>query len=199
MQKMIGDIAELVLAADLETATALFEGEKFDLVLCDFMFPNGDAMPLLFRIRQKFSPKQLPIVMLTSAADRVTTSKFYQIGVNATVRKPPDPDRFRDLLLQMLHEPWVEKPDYVAADFQLVHWSGADRAYVFCTNLALQTDGPTPEAALQAMREKIDAVLAAELPVPAITTPKISTYNPASRLQRGVPARVNGEAGGPVV
>lgn len=186
ISRVLSDVADVVSVDDVAAAVALFEKEKFDLVLADFLFPAGDAMPLIFRVREQFTPLQLPIVMLTSAADRATLSKFHQAGVNVTVKKPPETARLRETLLQMAREPWVEVPEFACSDFQLLLWRTAHHAFVFCPNLGLQTEADTPDEAMRRMREQIDSVV--DLSVPAITTPKLVSYNPQSRLNKPLTA-----------
>jgi DNA-binding response OmpR family regulator len=179
LQRMLEDVGELTIAASTEQGWECLSRESYKLVICDFMFPEGDAFPLLFKIRKQFTPDQLPIIMLTSAADRVTVSKFHGVGVNAAVRKPPEALHFRDLVFRMMRQPWIERPEYVAGDVQLFTWANSRQAYVFCPNLEIQTKAETSAEAMRLMHEAVRARIAQGESIPTISDPKTTTFFPS--------------------
>lgn len=180
MQKMFEGIFELSIASTRDEGWGLLCRETYKLVICDFMFAEGDAFPLIFKIRKQFSPTELPIIMLTSAADRVNMGKFYGSGVNTTVRKLPEAEKFRDLAFRMIRSPWVDKPEVTGGDAHLLTWTMGDRGYAFCPNLRLQTEGETVGEALKQMHEEILKVLVSGSPIPTIGSPKTTTFVPST-------------------
>ena len=178
MQKMFEGIFELSIASTRDEGWGLLCRETYKLIICDFMFAEGDAFPLIFKIRKQFSPLELPIIMLTSAADRVSMGKFYGSGVNTTVRKLPEAEKFRDLAFRMIRSPWVDKPEVTTGDAHLLTWVMGDRAFAFCANLRLQIEAATVGEAVKQMHEEILKVLAAGGPIPTISSAKTATFVP---------------------
>jgi len=94
------------------------------------------------------------------------------------VRKPPEAGHFRDLVFKMIRQPWVERPEFVTGDVQLLSWMTADQAYVYCPNLEIQTRAETKAEALRLMHEEIRVLLEQGKACPTISDPKLTTYFP---------------------
>jgi diguanylate cyclase (GGDEF)-like protein len=62
----------------------------FDLVLLDVMMPGMDGLEVLGRIRQKFGPASLPVIMVTALAMNQDVVKALAAGANDYVTKPVD-------------------------------------------------------------------------------------------------------------
>ena len=176
MTKYLPAPYQLTVVDSLPAGWAAIQARKFDLVIADYLFPEGDALELIFKIRSVASPLELPVLILSSAADRFLASKFFSAGANATVGKPPNVQQFRELVAKMLAAPWIEKPDFPSIEAHLIAWSTATEAYVYCPSLRLETRGNSPEAALHAMHERIQAHRRDGGELPIITTPKQSVF-----------------------
>lgn len=176
MTKYLPEDYELTILDNLSAGWESIQAKKYDLVITDFMFPQGDAFELIFQVRHRYSPQQLPIVVLTSVADRFLISKLFVAGVNATVSKPPNVPAFRELVAKMIADPWVQRPDFPSEDAHLIIWGTADEFVVFCPNLNFFTRGPTHQAALDAMQQRIRQHTMAGERIPVITTPKQTLY-----------------------
>ncbi len=176
MTKYLPEDYELTILDNLSAGWESIQAKKYDLVITDFMFPQGDAFELIFQVRHRFSPQQLPIIVLTSVADRFLISKLFVAGVNATVSKPPNVPVFRELVAKMITDPWVQRPDFPSEDAHLIIWGTADEFVVFCPNLNFFTRGPTHQAALDAMQQRIRQHSMAGERIPVITTPKQTLY-----------------------
>ncbi len=182
VHRMLEDVCELSIAATLEEAWGQISRERFNLIICDFMFPEGDAFPLIFKIRKQYSAVELPIIMLTSAADRVSVGKFHGSGVNVTVRKIPEAENFRGLVYRMMRQPWVDAPAVPSGgDVQLVAWTTATQSFVYCPNLRSETTGATPEEAMARMHERIANHLETGTALPTISAAKTTRYVPPLR------------------
>jgi signal transduction histidine kinase len=76
----------------LEAIRLIDKGEEFDLVLLDVMMPKMSGYDVCKYIRNKYSPSDLPIIMLT-AKNQVQDIVFgFQAGANDYVQKPFDKD-----------------------------------------------------------------------------------------------------------
>lgn len=176
MTKYLPDEYSLTMVDNLTAGWEAVQSSKFDLVISDFMFPQGDAFELIFQIRHRLSPQQLPIIVLTSVADRFLISKLFVAGVNATIAKPPNVPDFRTLVSRMINDPWVQRPDFPCEDAHLITWGTADEYTVFCPNLNFFARGNSAQAALDAMQSRIRQHTLSGEKIPVITTPKQTLY-----------------------
>jgi predicted RNase H-like HicB family nuclease len=142
-------------------------------------------LPLIFKIRKQYTAQELPIIMLTSAVDKVSIGKFHESGVNTAVRKIPQADQFHDLVYRMLRKPWVDVPEVTVGDAHLLTWTTAEGTHVFCPNLQLLKVAATPEVALAMMQEALAKHLASQGSVPAIGSPKLTVTYPGKKVASG--------------
>lgn len=91
---------EVMLASSLKAARDFYEKHKFDLVLLDWMLPDGQGIDLLKEIRQ--SDTRTPIVLLTARSHLVDKVIGLELGAQDYITKPFEPRelvaRIRSLL-----------------------------------------------------------------------------------------------------
>ena len=75
-------------AVDGKEALKLIEEHPLDLILLDFDIPNMNGLEVLTHIRTKFSPLQLPVIMVTAHTKQEDILKAFQLGVNDYLLKP---------------------------------------------------------------------------------------------------------------
>jgi len=76
--------------------------KKPDLVLTDLNMPEIDGLQLTREIRKKYSPQELPIIMITTQSDFVG-------GTEKTTGKPINDDTIKKLgVNRILHKPFTE-------------------------------------------------------------------------------------------
>jgi len=76
---------QVLTAGDGESALALLEKDKPDLVLLDIMMPGLDGFEVLKRIRQRSS---VPVIMLTAKNEVTTVRDTIGLGADDYIRKP---------------------------------------------------------------------------------------------------------------
>ncbi|WP_119459844.1 response regulator [Rhodospirillaceae bacterium SYSU D60014] len=81
------DVAE---ADGGRSALSLIGREHFDLVLLDIAMPDLDGIEVLKRVRQKHSPLNLPVIMVTAHGESSQTAAALRLGANDYVTKPVD-------------------------------------------------------------------------------------------------------------
>ena len=89
----VKDVAE---AADGSEAIALFEPGKFDLVLTDWNMPGMNGLELLKAIRER--DKAIPVIMVTTEAEKARILEAIQAGVTDYLVKPFQQDALREKL-----------------------------------------------------------------------------------------------------
>ena len=69
-----------------------------DLVLLDLNLPRRNGIEVLTEMRADEALAQIPVIVLTSSAERRDVEACYAAGANAFVVKPQDLDAFMDLI-----------------------------------------------------------------------------------------------------
>ncbi|MBC8352024.1 MAG: response regulator [Planctomycetes bacterium] len=81
-------IEEIVEAADGQEALKFFRSSVFDIVITDFNMPKMNGLELVKEIRAAGS--EVPILMLTTEAERSMVVAAIQAGVSGYLIKPFD-------------------------------------------------------------------------------------------------------------
>ncbi len=79
-------------AEDGYAGLRLLAAERPDCVVLDVMMPGMDGHEVLQRIRRSAGGGDLPVVMLTAAADDAQAWQAWDEGVDYFLAKPFDPD-----------------------------------------------------------------------------------------------------------
>jgi len=93
---------EVVVANDGEEGLVCARAERFDLVSTDVVMPTMDGYELTRRLRAMESYRDVPIVMVTSKAERIDRIRGFDAGVDAYVTKPTDADELLRTALRLL-------------------------------------------------------------------------------------------------
>jgi len=89
-------IQSVVEAADGEQAVALFRPGTFDLVLTDWNMPGKTGLQVIQAIRAQDA--KVPIIMITTEAEKRRVLEAVQAGVTDYLVKPFTPDTLREKL-----------------------------------------------------------------------------------------------------
>jgi two-component system sensor histidine kinase ChiS len=79
---------EIITAPDGFNALALIADKKPDLLLLDIMMPVISGYEVCRRIREKLSPEELPIIMLTAKNQLSDINAAFEAGANDYITKP---------------------------------------------------------------------------------------------------------------
>ncbi len=85
--------SDVTEAADGEEALQVFGQEQFDLVLTDWNMPKKTGLELIRDIRQ--SNTTVPIIMITTEAEKTRVLEAVQAGVSDYLVKPFDAETLR--------------------------------------------------------------------------------------------------------
>lgn len=89
-------------AVDGDTALAAVAEAVPDCVILDIMMPGISGLDVLTRIRDQEDTKELPVILLTAAADDATTWAGWSAGANVFLPKPFDPSQLLDWIERVL-------------------------------------------------------------------------------------------------
>lgn len=79
---------ETIEAKNGEQCLEILASEKIDLILMDIMMPGTFGSEVLMKIREKFNPIELPVIMVTSKGDASDVIGCLQSGANDYITKP---------------------------------------------------------------------------------------------------------------
>lgn len=89
-------VTEVVEAADGKIGWDLFQTESVDLVLTDWNMPEMTGLEFLREIRN--SGSTVPVIMITTEAEKSKVIEAIQAGVTDYLSKPFEQDELRDKL-----------------------------------------------------------------------------------------------------
>lgn len=93
---------ELIEAVDGEQALELAIARRPDLVLLDVTMPKLDGWEVLYFMRQRPETVDVPVMMLTTAAQKMDLERGAELGCNDYLTKPFSPGDLRDHVERML-------------------------------------------------------------------------------------------------
>lgn len=96
---------EIIEAPDGPTALAAVDSDDPDLMVLDIMMPGMSGLDVLRTLRRERSGSDLPIILLTAAADDDTTWAGWTAGASVFLPKPFDPNHLLDWVERLLGSP----------------------------------------------------------------------------------------------
>jgi len=93
---------DVVDAENGQGALARLESEKVDLVITDWNMPVMNGLELVIAMRASPTLKQMPILMVTTVAEKEEILKAMQAGVSNYVVKPFDAATLKKKIDQIL-------------------------------------------------------------------------------------------------
>ena len=83
---------EVITAESGVKGLEMLRREAVDVLLLDIDMPIMDGFETLRHIREEANLKDLPVIMLTAAADKETVVKVAKQGIEGYIKKPFMPD-----------------------------------------------------------------------------------------------------------
>ncbi|HEV3141126.1 MAG TPA: EAL domain-containing protein [Vicinamibacterales bacterium] len=80
----------VAVAAGGDEALSRVATEPFDLLLLDVEMPGIGGLDVLTRIRERYSPTEMPVIMVTARTDGADVVEAFRLGANDYVTKPID-------------------------------------------------------------------------------------------------------------
>jgi CheY-like chemotaxis protein len=107
-QRMFHPPHDVIIVPSPRAANELLAHTTVDLIVCDFMFPGGDAFEVLTPLRRGQPSLALPFIAVSGSMDQALTASLLAAGANACAAKPFHNADFRALVEGMLAHPFVE-------------------------------------------------------------------------------------------
>lgn len=96
------DDVDICCFADPLEAIASCSNSMPDLILVDYMMPDLDGHQFVAKVRSSPGGRDVPIIMVTAAADRQVRQKALELGVTDFLTKPVDPSEVRVRVTNLL-------------------------------------------------------------------------------------------------
>ncbi|MFD0871024.1 ATP-binding protein [Paenibacillus residui] len=81
---------EIVTAASAQEALAMLEAGEWDLIISDVMMPKMSGYELTRKVRERFSPWELPVLLVTARNQLEDIQTGFLAGANDYVTKPAE-------------------------------------------------------------------------------------------------------------
>lgn len=173
VQKFLGGFCETTPVFSISDARARFNERRFDLIITDYLLPEGTPLEFIQEIRRRASPMELPILLVSASLDQATLNTALALGVNDGLPKPLDGKVFLDTVNRLLSIPYLRPADASFFSITGLEWTQNGRYYQFCPELQVTAEGATHaevnESVTQLARERasggatIDKVINARL------------------------------------
>lgn len=155
MRRLLAGLCELTITSTLaQTEIALLQ-QPYDLLITDFLFPEGDTLNFIENTRRTFSREAMPIIVVSSAMDALLLSRLLRIGANDGLPKPLHPSNFQATVERMLTAPYVRTPDQVVTAVRCFQWICDKTYHQFCPELGIALCGEDKTELDQRMRATI--------------------------------------------
>jgi two-component system chemotaxis response regulator CheY len=151
MRRFLEGIAEVTIASSLEAALQLLREHRFDLMVADYNFPEGNSLQLIQFVRSAPMHHQMPVIVVSSSMGAPMLTRILKIGANDGLAKPLKPADFRATVVRMLAKPYVRHLEHPVVDVSCFQWRSSDGIHQFCPELNLIINGPTIEDVAERM------------------------------------------------
>lgn len=104
MKGILDSLYTVYLSTSGEQALRAIPEKEPDLILLDYKMPEMDGIAVLEAMRADDSMKDIPVVFLTSAADRKTVDSIIRLKPAGYILKPPDQDKVFETIQNALKQ-----------------------------------------------------------------------------------------------
>lgn len=81
---------------------SLAHKENVDLIILDLGLPAGGGLYVLENLKKSVETNHIPVVILTAKQEKKLEEKAYQMGIEAYLHKPFDPQGLLDKIKEIL-------------------------------------------------------------------------------------------------
>ena len=155
MRKYLAGICELTITPSLRMAVTLLADRRFDLLISDFLFPEGDALDLIQSARKTEALKAMPVIVISSSMDGALLSRVLKAGANEGLSKPLNTAEFRNVVVRMLNDPYVRSMERAICSVTCFQWMARGDVFQYCPELNLTLSGATKEEVTKQMQSAI--------------------------------------------
>lgn len=94
---------DVIEGTDGVDALAKLAGKKINLIICDVNMPNMNGIRFVKEVKMRPEYQSLPIIMLTTESREKRKLEGQEVGVNAWIVKPFQPDQMLKVVSKFIH------------------------------------------------------------------------------------------------
>jgi CheY-like chemotaxis protein len=151
MKKYLEGVASLTLATSLDAALQALRERRFNLMIADYNFREGNSLQLIQHVRSSPVHHQMPVIVISSSMDAPMLTRILRAGANDGQAKPLRVAEFRTLVMRMLTAPYVRSLDHPVIDVTCFQWRTHLGVHEYCPELNLMVTGSTKEEVVDLM------------------------------------------------
>ena len=155
MKKYLEKMATLTIDSSLDAAIQLLRDRRFNLMIADYNFPEGNSLQLIQYVRSSPMHHRMPVIVISSSMDGSMLTRILRAGANDGQEKPLRVVEFRGMVAQMLTAPYVRSLDHPVIDVSCFEWRSHQGVHEFCPELNLTITGATREDVADRMRDAL--------------------------------------------
>jgi len=152
MRKYLEGMVALTLAPSLDVALQLLRDRRFNLMIADYNFHEGNSLQLIQYVRSSPMHHQMPVIVISSSMDGPMLTRILRAGANDGQAKPLRVAEFRAMVALMLSAPYFRSLEHPVIDVSCFQWRSHQGVHEFCPELNLTVTGTTREDAADRMR-----------------------------------------------
>jgi CheY-like chemotaxis protein len=152
MKKYLEGMVALTLAPSLDVAIQQLRDRRFNLMIADYNFPEGNSLQLIQYVRSSPIHHHMPVIVISSSMDGPMLTRILRAGANDGQPKPIRVTEFRTLVAKMLSTPYYRSLEHPVIDVSCFQWRSHQGVHEFCPELNLTITGPTREDVADRMR-----------------------------------------------
>ncbi len=176
VRRILSGKNEVVIAPTPRAGNVLLDQSNYDLVITDFLFPQGDALDLIVPLRQKKSPSELPIIAVSGSMDAALVNRLLKAGVNACLCKPIKPPEFLMLVERMLLEPFIDHYSNAVNTVNCFQWFAHGAYHEYCPELQQYLTGKDRNDLSQRMQVLLHEQASQGTPLGFTTQERVRSY-----------------------
>jgi PleD family two-component response regulator len=172
----LGSVAQLTVGASLGEARKLLSGRVFDLLLLDVYLPDGSSLELVSELRQRMTPQQLPVILVSSSMDQLLRAQAMRAGANDCFQMPVPWAVLTETVKKMLEEPYVRAGTEEAIAVTFVEGLAGNRGWIYCPELGVRLEGESAEQLRGEMMERLHEAQKRGVTFPFVRQVKVSQH-----------------------
>ncbi len=155
MKKLLRNACQLTVVPTLAAARTIVAQQRFDLIISDFLFPDGDAVEFIVGVRRLYSNMEVPLLLVSASLDALVLSRVLKAGANDAMAKPLNHAVMLDCVSRLLSTPYQRAPDPETCGITTFQWLADGQAHEYCPELQLTVSAPTKAEVSKLMLEAL--------------------------------------------
>jgi DNA-binding response OmpR family regulator len=155
MLRSLRDLGEVTMVASVGETLKKLDETPFDLVITDYRLPDKNGVELIQQLRQRWTPEQLPILMISVSMDRELRQDALLAGANECASKPIDRGSMAEMVCKLIETRYTQKLDPSIIRYTEVRWDYEGKVCIYCPELEIKAEEATLELARTAMEKMV--------------------------------------------